>query len=136
MNIENFPFSNLAWVLMDQGVVAWIYLTLIICLTTRVWISMKLLTLPVESRQPFLDRTYTLSESTGNASVLLGVMGTVIGVAVAVSGKIGSGPLEFIETFSNAFGIAVSTTIAGGLNYIVCLVLSSLDEYKYIVGEG
>ena len=128
MNPEHFLLPNLTWVLVEQESVAWIYLSLTLCLALRVWLSIRLFTIPCEKRTLFLARTFTLSDATGNASLLLGVIGTLIGVTVAVTGKTGNmQPTEFMETFSNTFGIAVSTTIAGGLTYITCLGLSSLD---------
>ncbi|HED12303.1 MAG TPA: hypothetical protein ENI62_01360 [Gammaproteobacteria bacterium] len=130
MNTENLLLPHLVSVLTQQAPVAWIYLALIFCLATRVWLSVHLLILQGDQRSRFLERTYTLSDATGNVSILLGVIGTLIGVTMAVSGKTGNvQPAEFMETFSSAFGIAVSTTIAGGLTYITCLILSSLDGY-------
>lgn len=135
MSPETFLPPRLAWVLMHQEPVAWIYLALVFCLTVRVWLSVRLLTLSGDQRLPFLERTYTRSDATGNVAILLGVIGTLIGVTVAVSGQSGDlQPAEFMETFSNAFGIAVSTTIAGGLTYIACLALASLDEH--MAGDG
>lgn len=130
MNSEDLLLPHLVSVLTQQAPVAWIYLALIVCLATRVWLSVRLLTLYGDQRSQFLERTFALSDATGNASILLGVIGTLIGVTVAVSGKTGNvQPAEFMETFSSAFNIAVSTTIAGGLTYITCLILSSVDGY-------
>lgn len=130
MSTESLLFPHLVSVFTQQAPVAWIYLALILCLVTRVWLSVRLLTLHGDQQSQFLERTYALSDATGNVSILLGVIGTLIGVTIAVSGKTGNvQPVEFMETFSSAFGIAVSTTIAGGLTYITCLILSSVDGY-------
>lgn len=130
MSAENLILPHLTLVLTQQAAVAWIYVALILSLITRVWLSVRLLTLRGDQRPRFLERTYALSDATGNVSILLGVIGTLVGVTVAVSGKTGNvQPAEFMETFSSAFSIAVSTTIAGGLTYVTCLILSSLDEY-------
>jgi len=134
MSSENFLFPHLVLIFTQQATVAWIYVGLILCLAIRTWLSVRLLMLGAEQRPQFLEKTYALSDATGNISILLGVIGTLIGVTVAVSGKGGNvQAVEFMETFSNAFSIAVSTTIAGGLTYISCLILSSLDGY--IIGD-
>jgi hypothetical protein len=110
--------------------VAWIYVAQILCLASRVWLSVRLIALPVEQRVGFSGRTAALCDATGNVALLLGVIGTLIGITVAVSVKTGQlDPAEFLEVFSSAFRMAVVTTIAGGLTYISCLILNSIDEH-------
>lgn len=135
MNLESLLLPNLSSVLTQQASVAWIYLSLVLCLVVRIWLSVRLLALPRGRRLGFFERTYALSDATSNISVLLGVIGTLVGVAIAVSSKTGNvQPADFMSNFTNAFGIAVSTTIAGGLTYITCLILSSVDGY--VIGDG
>lgn len=127
---------HLSQLLLEQASVAWIYLTLVGCLSARIWLSLRLYVLPRCGRYGFLSRTATLAEAIANISLLLGVMGTLIGVAYAVAGQDGTiSPEKFIETFSNAFAVAIGTTLAGGMTYIACLLLSSLDGLV-VEGEG
>ena len=130
MNSDFFFIPHLASVLKTQATVAWIYLGLLGCLTLRVWLSGRLQTLGCDQRGVFLEKTIALSESVGDISILLGVLGTLIGVTIAVAGKAGAvDPTDFMATFSSAFGVAISTTIAGGLTYIACRMLNSVDGY-------
>ena len=130
VNSEIIFVPHLVSVLKTQTSVAWIYLALLACLTVRVWLSARMLTLSSAQRAHFLEKTVAMSDAIADISILLGVLGTLIGVTIAVAGKTGSvDPLEFMATFSNAFGIAVSTTIAGGLTYIASRVLNSFDGY-------
>lgn len=129
MNPETVLLPHLAWVLTTQGPVIWIYVAQMLCLATRFWVSLRLFGLPCSDRPAFMQRTATLADTTGNAALLLGVIGTLIGVAVAVMGRDGSvDPAALMATFSNAFSISVTTTVAGGLTYIACLLLGSLEE--------
>lgn len=121
---------NITWIVEHQGPVVWLYVSMIVCLSTRIWLSLRLLLLDRPARQAFLERTFTLSEATGNIALLFGVLGTLIGVSIAVAGQSSTvDSAKLMETFTNAFGIAVATTIAGGLTYVLCYLLSSLDEY-------
>lgn len=121
---------HLSWILEHQTPVVWIYLTMILCLATRIGLSLHLMFVGRSARQTFLGRTFTLSEATGNIALLFGVLGTLIGVSIAVAGQSNTvDPAKLMATFSNAFGIAVATTIAGGLTYVLCYLLSSFDEY-------
>ncbi|MEW8054705.1 MAG: hypothetical protein AB2796_05270 [Candidatus Thiodiazotropha sp.] len=130
MNSEIFFVPHLVSVLTAQATVAWIYLGLLGCLTVRVWLSARLLTLNNDRRGVFLGKTIALSESVGDIAILLGVLGTLIGVTMAVAGNTGNvDPTDFMATFSSAFGVAISTTIAGGLTFIACRVLNSFDGY-------
>jgi hypothetical protein len=130
MDSDFVLFANIQRLVQEQGDVWWIYLTMLCCLATRAWLSLRLLQLPRESRRGFLDRTFSLADATGNISLLFGVLGTLVGVTMAVTGKTGSvEAAELLKTFSAAYAVAVSTTIAGGLTYTLCYLLSSLDEY-------
>lgn len=118
-----------SWVLENQRSVLWIYLGLLACLTVRIWLTLRMWTMPQARRSRFLDNTHVLSEVAINVPVLLGVLGTLIGVMLAISGKTGGvSPAKFLAVFSQAFNVAVCTTIAGGLTYIACFLLSSLDD--------
>ena len=86
LNSDLFFIPHLGSVLTTQATVAWIYLGLLGCLTLRVWLSGYLLMLGSDQRGAFLEKTITLSESVGDISILLGVLGTLIGVTMAVAG--------------------------------------------------
>lgn len=130
MIFEPLLVPNLGRLMVEQGPVAWIYVALLVCLTVRLWVSLRLLTLGPSGRARLLSRAGTMVEAVANIALLLGVMGTLIGVALAISGMDGSvSPEDFIETFSRAFGAAVGTTLAGGSTYIACLLLSSLESW-------
>jgi hypothetical protein len=94
-----------------------------------VWLSLQLLALPKERQAAFLERMHTLSEVTINIPVLFGVLGTLIGITMAVTGRSGEvSPSEFMTLFSQAFGVAVYTTIAGGLTHTVYFIVSWFDD--------
>ena len=127
--VEQF-LPHLFWALSSQGPVLWIYLAMLAALTTRIWLTLRLWSMGADRRAAYFARTFTFSEALANVSLLLGVLGTLIGVALAADSKTGEvAATEFMSTFSTAFGVAISTTLTGGLIYIICNMLSSFDEY-------
>ena len=130
MSFEELLFPHLVWAFAHQEEVGWIYLMLMAALVTRVWLTVRVLRLPRSARRAFIEKTFTLSEATANIALLFGVLGTLVGVTFAVTGRSGNvDPNELLAVFSSAFGIAISTTIAGGLTYTACSLLSALDGF-------
>ena len=126
-------FPHLAWILQRHGPVQWIYLAMLLGITVRVWISLRLFALDPGERPDFLARTAGMADAIGNIALLCGVMGTLVGVAMAtMEGSGGGEGMRMLDQFGRAFGISITTTLAGGLAYIICQLLTSIDEYLFL----
>lgn len=62
-----------------------------------------------------------------NYSLLLGVMGTLLSIGIAVSEV--QGAIEFAEVISGSFSSALVTTIVGGIIYGYCYLGNSYLSY-------
>lgn len=107
--------------------VAAIYAGLMTCLGLRLWLTLRLLTLPRPLRGPCLRRNGILIGFVVDIPVLLGVLGTLFGIVLANFAAQAGTPEAFLKAFQAAFGVAVQTTLLGGLVHIVCYGLSTLD---------
>jgi len=126
-------FPHLAWALERHGPVQWIYVAMLLAIIVRVWISIRLFALEPRERPDFQARTAGMADAIGNIALLCGVMGTLVGVAMAtVEGGGDVAGTRMLDQFGQAFGISISTTLAGGLTYVICQLLTSVDEYLFL----
>ncbi|MEK8016439.1 MAG: hypothetical protein VSS75_006185 [Candidatus Parabeggiatoa sp.] len=90
--------------------------------TLRTWL------LPIAKREAFSLKTAPFSEWTINVPPTLGVLGTIIAMAIAIGSKGTTTPEEFMALFIQNFWAAVSTTILGGIVYTINLWLTAVID--------
>lgn len=128
MSIDVLADSRLAWSMQHEPRAAWVFIALVGCLALRAWLFVQCYRLPRELRGRAVAQGASLGDTLGNAALLLGVIGTLVGITLAVSGAESDSPSAVLDAFSRAYATAVSTTIAGGLSYVLISLLGSLEQ--------
>lgn len=119
-------FPNLHWLVTEQRQVLWIYAAMWLGFSVRIHLTLRLMLAVRPERPRLLAEGAQLAEMVGQASLLLGVMGTLVGVSMSAATN---GVAGALANFSQAFGIAVITTLVGGSLHLLCWLLSVLEEH-------
>ena len=120
-------FTQLQQAFQQNGVF-WIYWIFLICLTLQIFFTLRTWQLPKARREIFALKTSFFSEWAINVPPTLGVLGTIIAMAIAIGSKGTTSPEDFMELFIQNFWAAVSTTILGGIVYTVNLGLHAIID--------
>jgi len=114
----------------QQPGVAWIYATIYFCLAIQLTLFFTVISSYKKSSLKLVfQKMRNFSEWAINVPPTLGVLGTIIAMAIAIGGKSAmNSPEEFMKTFMQNFQSAVTTTVLGGIVYTINLLLSSFME--------
>lgn len=111
---------------LTEGNCAWIYAAILLCLVAQIFLA---LTSMAGSKSPVPpEHVLPFAEWAINVPPSLGVLGTIVALASALSAKESLAPSDFVTVFMQNFQDAVGTTIVGGLVYAINLLLYALAE--------
>lgn len=112
-------------ILPEQPEVIMIYLMMLFSLITRLYLTFNMKwVIPKTARMEYLRLHEVLIAYIENSPVMLGVLGTLIGINYAL---LSSTAENMHQQLLSAFSISLHTTLLGGWIHLLCFIIATFD---------